>query len=168
MIFLSLCGRFNDGQAAPLLGDHPSQEIPDFPLLDLPVDFREAEVIKIGKMVSADPEAGGVKAVQAPDASAQGTALHPQEVPLRHALPDDFLRLRQDGLPNLPGLVAVSGAQHVLRLALREYIYVELSNKAHKLFVKFGYDYYLNVACSLSNEVLEDIVRKEKLFLDPR
>ena len=111
MIFLSLCGRFNDGQAAPLLGDHPSQEIPDFPLLDLPVDFREAEVIKVGKMVGADPEAGGVKAVQAPDAPAQGTALHPQEVPLRHALPDDFLRLRQDGLPNLPGLVAVSGAQ---------------------------------------------------------
>lgn len=56
----------------------------------------------------------------------------------------------------------------ILRLALREYIYVVLSNKEHGVFVKFGYDYYLNVSCSLSNDVLEDIVRKEGLFLDPR
>lgn len=56
----------------------------------------------------------------------------------------------------------------VLRLALREYIYVVLSNKEHGVFVRFGYDYYLNIACSLGNDVLEDIVHKEGLFLDPR
>ena len=56
----------------------------------------------------------------------------------------------------------------ILRLALREYIYVVLSNKEHGVFVRFGYDYYLNIACSLDNDVLEDIVRKEGLFLDPR
>lgn len=64
--------------------------------------------------------------------------------------------------------ISVEKISDVLRLALREYIYVELSNKEHCVFVKFGYDYYLNVACSLSNEVLEGIVRKEDLFLDPR
>lgn len=64
--------------------------------------------------------------------------------------------------------ISVEKISDVLRLALREYIYVELFNKEHGVFVKFGYDYYLNVACSLSNEVLEGIVRKEGLFLDPR
>lgn len=64
--------------------------------------------------------------------------------------------------------ISIEKISDVLRLALREYIYVELSNKEHEVFIKFGYDYYLNVACSLSNEVLGGIVCKEKLFLDPR
>lgn len=64
--------------------------------------------------------------------------------------------------------ISIERMSDILRLALREYIYVELSNKEHGVFVKFGYDYYLNVACSLSNEELEHIARKESLFLDPR
>ena len=56
----------------------------------------------------------------------------------------------------------------IIRLALRKYIYVELSNKERKLLIEFGYDYYLKVSCSLSDEVLGSLVRKEMLFLDPR
>lgn len=56
----------------------------------------------------------------------------------------------------------------IIRLSLREYIYVVLCNKEHKLHVKFGYDYYLNVSCSLNCETLKNIVCREGLYLDPR
>lgn len=56
----------------------------------------------------------------------------------------------------------------IVRLCLREYLYVELSNQEHKLSIEFGYDYYLNVSCSLSNTVLHDIVKQTGLCLDPR
>jgi len=80
----------------------------------------------------------------------------------------DSLLLKSISLLEKNKRIPIEKISDVLRLALREYIYVELSNKEHGVFVKFGYDYYLNVACSLSNEVLENIVCKEKLFLDPR
>lgn len=80
----------------------------------------------------------------------------------------DSLLLNSISLLEKNKRIPIKKISDVLRLALREYIYVELSNKEHGVFVKFGYDYYLNVACPLSNEVLEDIVRKELLFLDPR
>jgi hypothetical protein len=56
----------------------------------------------------------------------------------------------------------------IIRLSLREYIYVVLCNKEHKLHIKFGYDYYLNVSCSLNCETLKNIVCREGLYLDPR
>ena len=56
----------------------------------------------------------------------------------------------------------------IIRLSLREYIYVVLRNKEHKLHIKFGYDYYLNVSCSLNCETLKNIVCREGLYLDPR
>lgn len=56
----------------------------------------------------------------------------------------------------------------IIRLSLREYIYVILCNKEHKLHIKFGYDYYLNVSCSLNCETLKNIVCREGLYLDPR
>lgn len=80
----------------------------------------------------------------------------------------DFPLLKTISLLEADKRISIEKISDVLRLALREYIYVELSNKAHGTFVKFGYDYYLNVACPMKNEVLESIVRKEKLFLDPR
>ncbi len=80
----------------------------------------------------------------------------------------DSLLLKSISLLEENKRISIEKISDVLRLALREYIYVEFSNKEHGVFVKFGYDYYLNVACSLSNEVLEGIVREEKLFLDPR
>lgn len=56
----------------------------------------------------------------------------------------------------------------IIRLSLMEYIYVVLCNKEHKLHIKFGYDYYLNVSCSLNCETLKNIVCREGLYLDPR
>lgn len=56
----------------------------------------------------------------------------------------------------------------IIRLSLREYIYVVLCNKEHKLHIKFGYDYYLNVSCSLNCETFKNIVCREGLYLDPR
>ncbi len=56
----------------------------------------------------------------------------------------------------------------IIRLSLREYIYVVLCNKEHKLHIKFGYDYYLNVSCSLNCKTLKNIVCREGLYLDPR
>ena len=56
----------------------------------------------------------------------------------------------------------------IIRLSLREYIYVVLCNKEHKLHIKFGYDYYLIVSCSLNCETLKNIVCREGLYLDPR
>lgn len=47
-------------------------------------------------------------------------------------------------------------------------LYVVLCNKEHKLHIKFGYDYYLNVSCSLNCETLKNIVCREGLYLDPR
>ena len=56
----------------------------------------------------------------------------------------------------------------IIRLSLREYIYVVLRNKEHKLHIKFGYDYYLNVSCPLNYDTLKNIVYREGLYLDPR
>lgn len=56
----------------------------------------------------------------------------------------------------------------IMRLALREYMYVELCNKEHRLQVEFGYDYYLKISCLLDNETLNNFVQRENLYLDPR
>ena len=64
--------------------------------------------------------------------------------------------------------IHISKITDIIRLSLREYIYVVLCNKEHKLHIKFGYDYYLNVSCSLNCETLKNIVCREGLYLDPR
>ncbi|MBP3845303.1 MAG: hypothetical protein J6E48_09270, partial [Prevotella sp.] len=64
--------------------------------------------------------------------------------------------------------VYITRITDLVRLSLREYIYVVLSNKENKIQIKFGYDYYLNIACSLNYETLNYIVRNEGLYLDPR
>lgn len=56
----------------------------------------------------------------------------------------------------------------IIRLSLREYIYVVLRNKEHKLQIEFGHDYYLKISCSLNLETLKNIVYREGLYLDPR
>lgn len=56
----------------------------------------------------------------------------------------------------------------VIRLALREYLYVVLCNHKHKLQIEFGYDYYMKILSSLSNTILQEKVSKADLFLDPR
>ena len=62
----------------------------------------------------------------------------------------------------------ISKITDIIRLSLREYIYVVLRNKEHKLHIKFGYDYYLNVSCPLNYDTLKNIVYREGLYLDPR
>lgn len=57
---------------------------------------------------------------------------------------------------------------NIIRLALREYIYVILYNKKYNLQVEFGYDYYLYISCPLNNTTLEKIVQDNGLYLDPR
>ena len=57
---------------------------------------------------------------------------------------------------------------NLIRLALREYLYVVLCNNKHKLQIEFGYDYYMKISSSLSNTVLQEKVSKVGLFLDPR
>ena len=57
---------------------------------------------------------------------------------------------------------------NVIRLALREYIYIVLCNKQKKLKIEFGYDYYLYVLCNLDNRILNNLVNSVGLYLDPR
>lgn len=57
---------------------------------------------------------------------------------------------------------------NVIRLALREYLYVVLCNNKHKLQIEFGYDYYMKIKSSLSKTILQEKVSKTGLFLDPR
>lgn len=57
---------------------------------------------------------------------------------------------------------------NLIRLALREYLYVVLCNNKHNLQVDFGYDYYMKISSSLSNTVLQEKVNKVGLYLDPR
>lgn len=54
-------------------------------------------------MVRAQAEAGGIKAVQSPDTTAEGAALHPQECLFRQSLRRDFLRLLQNRFPDGAG-----------------------------------------------------------------
>lgn len=57
---------------------------------------------------------------------------------------------------------------NVIRLSLREYIYIVLFNKQKKLKIEFGYDYYLYVSCNLNSRTLYDLVNNVGLYLDPR
>lgn len=84
-----------------------------------------------------------------------------------------FYNIDSELLKSLPLLeenrrIHISKITDIIRLSLREYIYVVLRNKEHELQVQFGYDYYLNVSCSLNGETLKNIVCREGLYLDPR
>jgi len=90
--------------------------------------------------------------------SIQDSKFHDIDSPLLQSIP--LLEVKKRIHPNeIPDIV---------RMALREYIYVELGDKEHKFKIQFGYDYYLYVACTLPKEELQNIVAKEGLFLDPR
>ena len=84
-----------------------------------------------------------------------------------------FYNIDSELLKSLPLLeenrrIHISKITDIIRLSLREYIYVVLRNKEHKLHIKFGYDYYLNVSCPLNYDTLKNIVYREGLYLDPR
>ena len=79
-------GGIDNGQGTPIRCHRPGKEIQDFRFLNVPVYRREEEVIEVSEVVGAQPEAGGVEAVQGLDPAAQGAALHSEEVILRDAL----------------------------------------------------------------------------------
>ena len=84
-----------------------------------------------------------------------------------------FYNIDSELLKSLPLLeenrrIYISKITDIIRLSLREYIYVVLRNKEHKLQIEFGYDYYLKISCSLNMETLKNIVCREGLYLDPR
>ncbi len=56
----------------------------------------------------------------------------------------------------------------IIKLALRDYIYVIFSNNTHKLQFDISYNLYLNINCNLEFNELKNIVTKNGLFLDPR
>lgn len=56
----------------------------------------------------------------------------------------------------------------VIRMALREYMYVILSSNEHSLLIESGYDYYMKVCCAIDDPVLRKIVSEARLYLDPR
>ena len=62
-------------------------------------------------MVGADPEAGGIEAVKAPNPAAQSAALHAKKVSFRQALPAELFRLSQNRFPDSGSILAVAGAQ---------------------------------------------------------
>ncbi len=64
--------------------------------------------------------------------------------------------------------VSVEKAVELFRYCLREYIYIEFTNNSRGVAANCGDDYYMHVKTPLSNKVLEDIVSKYDLYLDPR
>ena len=99
------------GQAAPLLTNRPPEKITDFLPTDAAVDFREAEIVKVRKMIRAQAETGGIEAVQPPDTPAKGAALHPEKRLFRQSLRRDFFRLLQNRFPDGAGVVGIPGAE---------------------------------------------------------
>ena len=60
-------------------------------------------------MIGAEPEAGGLEAVQTPDSPTQCATLHPQEIGFADALGYQALGLCQNGIPDGLGIFAVAG-----------------------------------------------------------
>ena len=54
----------------------------------------------------------------------------------------------------------------IARLCMREYMFVTLVDRKHRLKFEFGYDLYLSATCgSINQEQLNKIVRKNDLYL---
>ena len=70
----------HQGNSAAVFPNGIVDKCQNFLLRDLLADLREAEIIKVVQMVSAQAEAGGIKAVQIPDAPTQNTPLQPQKI----------------------------------------------------------------------------------------
>ena len=60
----------------------------------------------------------------------------------------DSSLLNSISLLNEKRRIHINKLPDIMRLALREYLYVELCNKEHRLQVEFGYDYYLKIRAS--------------------
>ena len=77
---------------------------------DAGIDAGETEIVKIGEMVSTEPETSGVKAVQIPDPATHGAALEPEEIVFRDACFHKFPCPLQNGGADSLGILAVAAA----------------------------------------------------------
>lgn len=64
--------------------------------------------------------------------------------------------------------IHISLIPDVIRLLLREYVYLVLYSKAHKLRLSVGYDYYMYLSTNLNEITVKEIVEGQKLYLNPR
>jgi len=64
--------------------------------------------------------------------------------------------------------ISINKINEVVMLCLREYAYIRLRNISHKLDIDFGYDYYLYIGTILPKVELSNIIKQEKLYLNPR
>ncbi len=64
--------------------------------------------------------------------------------------------------------VSVEKAVELFRYCLRGYIYIEFTNNSRGIAAYCGDDFYMSVKTPLSNKILENIVSKHGLYLDPR
>lgn len=56
----------------------------------------------------------------------------------------------------------------IIKLCLREYMYVVLVNLKRDLQIEFGYDYYMYVHTQLETEEIHEITSRHGLYLNPR
>ena len=56
----------------------------------------------------------------------------------------------------------------IIKLCLREYMYVVLVNLKRDLQIEFGYDYYMYVHTQLGTEEIHEITSRHGLYLNPR
>lgn len=64
--------------------------------------------------------------------------------------------------------IHISQIPDVMRLLLREHVYLVLCSKVHKLSLSVGYDYYMYISTNLSETIVKEIVEGQKLYLNPR
>lgn len=62
----------------------------------------------------------------------------------------------------------ISEFRDAARLCLREYVYIVFCDTNHSLKINFGYDYYMYIKCLLNEKILQSIVVRYNLFLNPR
>lgn len=56
--------------------------------------------------------------------------------------------------------IHVSHIADVVRLALREYVFIILNNQTHGVKIEFGYDYYMYIYTNLDASVVKQIVKE--------
>lgn len=56
----------------------------------------------------------------------------------------------------------------IIKLCMRDYLYVILVDRKHRLKIDFGYELYLRLECCIDKKVLDHIVQYNGLYLNPR
>ena len=70
-----------------------------------------------------------------------------------------YVELHEDSI------LGTEDIQNLCRLVLREQLWCKLEND-HKMFVHFGYDYYMYIGCLLKPENITDLIKGTGLFME--